>query len=73
MPESNAADRLCDRLLASAENDPLKLRAQIYRDCADILAPPARVAELRKLAERLDAIEADHQQLVFDFKRQRKS
>jgi hypothetical protein len=65
----NAADRLLDHVLATAEALPLADRAQLYRDVAELIATERQAVALVALAAECDALEAKHEQLTLDFQR----
>lgn len=56
MPRS-AADRLLDFVVAQSTEQPLKRRAQIYRDTAECIATESVAKKLRALADELDDFE----------------
>jgi hypothetical protein len=66
---SNAADRLFAHVLETAPALAIRLRAQLYRDTAEVLADAQHSPHLVSIADDLDEIERRHAQLVLDFKR----
>ena len=64
----NPATFLDGYVLARAQDEPLRLRAKLYRALAAIASTPRRQRALDGLAADLEAIEARHEQLMFDFR-----
>lgn len=62
------SDTLVDFILARLDAEPLATRVKMYRALSSFAARTEDRRSFEKLARELEAVDAAHQQLVFDFR-----
>jgi hypothetical protein len=63
---------LTDYILEKVPSEPARRRAKIYRALADVTPIRSEQKRLRALANECDLLDAEHDQIVFEFHRRAK-